>query len=206
MYDVCREEHYNYFRTYDPSTGRYLESDPIGLYGGPNSYSYAANNPASWIDRFGLTALEFTVETGVLKVDPEIEGVKPYTIDATSGTDECMNKTKCEFDEFKGPIPRGKYYIDTTQIDNPDSAGDWERNFGNHPDSGDWGDWRARIYPYPSTKREGRTGFYLHGGRIDGSRGCIQFKGTVPPWYWGNDKLLNDLLADPENRVELLVK
>jgi RHS repeat-associated protein len=33
-YDDETGLHYNYFRTYDPSTGRYLESDPIGLGGG----------------------------------------------------------------------------------------------------------------------------------------------------------------------------
>jgi RHS repeat-associated protein len=32
--------HYNYFRDYDPTTGRYIEADPIGLEGGLNLYSY----------------------------------------------------------------------------------------------------------------------------------------------------------------------
>jgi len=45
---------YNYMRDYDVSLGRYIESDRIGLLGGPNLFGYAAQNPAQWTDRRGL--------------------------------------------------------------------------------------------------------------------------------------------------------
>jgi RHS repeat-associated protein len=49
-------EHYNYFRDYDPAIGRYLESDPIGLRGGRDTYGYVRASPLRLLDRFGLRA------------------------------------------------------------------------------------------------------------------------------------------------------
>ena len=48
--------HYNYFRDYEPGTGRYIESDPIGLRAGVNTYLYVAGRPTRWIDPMGLCA------------------------------------------------------------------------------------------------------------------------------------------------------
>jgi RHS repeat-associated protein len=54
VFDKETNNHYNYYRDYDPQTGRYIQSDPIGLGGGINTYGYVGGNPVIYSDLLGL--------------------------------------------------------------------------------------------------------------------------------------------------------
>src|SRR5205823_650845 len=42
------------FRAYDPSTGRWLSQDPVGVIAGPNLHIYVDGNPIRIVDPLGL--------------------------------------------------------------------------------------------------------------------------------------------------------
>jgi RHS repeat-associated protein len=57
LYGVMREGGGLYFmkrRYYDAVTGRFIQKDPIGIIGGLNVYTYAGNNPVTYMDPEGL--------------------------------------------------------------------------------------------------------------------------------------------------------
>ena len=54
IHDAESGLNYNYFRDYEPGTGRYMESDPIGLHAGMSTYSYVHSNPLQNSDPSGL--------------------------------------------------------------------------------------------------------------------------------------------------------
>ena len=77
VYDKETGLHYNHFRDYNPKTGRYIQSDPIGLNGGINTYAYVGNNPLRFVDPLGLYADSVTNYYRAHPVDCADIGLKP---------------------------------------------------------------------------------------------------------------------------------
>ena len=50
--------HYSFFRYYKPDAGRYVNQDPIGLWGGENLYTFSTNTQ-SWVKFLGLRGVYF---------------------------------------------------------------------------------------------------------------------------------------------------
>jgi len=60
-FDIETNLHYTRHRYYEPSTGRFIGKDPIGLNGGLNIYVYAPN-PIQWTDPLGLAKLDIATD------------------------------------------------------------------------------------------------------------------------------------------------
>jgi RHS repeat-associated protein len=105
-YDAASGLHYNYFRDYDPSTGRYTQSDPIGLNGGMSTYGYVGGNPLTSIDPHGLVA--YLCQKG------SVLGIG-IPINFVGGTDEQVKSMVQSIEKYwKGNI--GGYVVRTSVV------------------------------------------------------------------------------------------
>jgi RHS repeat-associated protein len=151
----------NYFRDYDPAVGRYVESDPIGLSGGVNTYAYTGDDPIMNYDDLGLAACSYSVNAHTLTCTPNAGG-DPVTLGPNgvwSGVGHCANDNTCANDPEFGPIVQGNYKMN--RDDRPGHEGFWRLE--PNPTIPGW-----KCYLHWGGVR---CGFELHPGGL--SLGCI---------------------------------
>jgi RHS repeat-associated protein len=79
-------------RYYEPSIGRFLQPDPIGLAAGPNAYTYAGNMPATFVDPLGLDYVDVAANYAAGMGDAMSFGITNYIRDrmgTNSVIDQC---------------------------------------------------------------------------------------------------------------------
>jgi RHS repeat-associated protein len=147
--------HYNWNRYYDPKSGRYISSDPIGLRGGVNTYTYVGGNPIGRIDPFGLV-WQFSQSTGQWSyVDDQTGAVTPIG-PGYSGNGNGRNNPAMQSTPNVGPTPQGTYNI---------GAGHYSPNTGPNT---------MNLTPQPGTDTFGRDLIRIHGNNAtnNASHGC----------------------------------
>lgn len=125
-------------------------------------------------------------------------GSKTYTYLAASGTPGPGGKfdytRAAQRASFSGPIPEGEYWI------NPDEI--WTNRWYRRGSADAWGKYRITIHPFTTTVTYQRGGFFVHGGKVPGSAGCIDLTSNI-------DTFVNDLDREGARRkcqIRLTVK
>jgi RHS repeat-associated protein len=72
-YDAETQIAQNWARDYDPSLGRYIQSDPLGLQAGTTTYDYVDGNPLSYVDIEGLLKASPRVPPGGMNFTPAMQ-------------------------------------------------------------------------------------------------------------------------------------
>jgi RHS repeat-associated protein len=148
---------YNGYRDYDPALGRDVESDPIGLAGGINTYAYVDDMPTMEYDANGLEAVSYLLHhppaaptPSPPNVPPDVKKVLCDTIKKCAGNMDCvyssLNRQRRDPLWPGGPAnPDGKAWNDPTlrQAENfataaADNSVDYTMSWAAHNTPGIW--------------------------------------------------------------------
>jgi len=114
-HDAGTQINYSYHRYYDPTTGGYHASDPIGIEGGPNPYKYVLN-PTAWLDPLGLMScpenLDFDNRTEAFNAARDRAGIPRSQQPSKQWTvgDNPSQQYRPNYTYDANPGARGRYY------------------------------------------------------------------------------------------------
>ena len=124
-YDAESGLHDNWHRTYDPSLGRYISSDPIGLNGGMNTFGYVGQSPMVNVDPNGqfffipvlLGGFGGEALAGGF-IGSALGGLGAYAVfhDNSTTQSDAATKTTCEDEDKCGPLTRVQAYVEAQRI------------------------------------------------------------------------------------------
>lgn len=89
--------HQNWMRDYDPTTGRYMQADPLGLVDGAGVYGYALQNPGLYVDPRG----EQASQTG-----GGLSSIHDRFVACVASNDPLTNTQKLALLGIAGPVPK----------------------------------------------------------------------------------------------------
>jgi RHS repeat-associated protein len=168
IYDSQAGLQQNWNRDYDPMTGRYAESDPIGLYGGINTYGYVGANPVAFADPLGLAQCVYAIAQHSLScVSNDGQTAIIAQQGLHSGLCPCNDNPSCAFAKNIGPTPPDSYNISANRL--PGRSGWWALQSQS---------WRPRVDGILCDLGLKRCGFDLHLGNY--SEGCLTFDIKAP--------------------------
>lgn len=143
QYDAETGQHYNYFRDYEASTGKYGQSDPLGVFGDISPYVYAQSDSVLQSDTFGL------ISTGGLRraQNRDYQNNKPSNAGKTCNycqskdadtTDhvvsirrclDCVEAGKISIDDCKSRLPDPDNLLEACRSCNSSKCGKDPRNY-----------------------------------------------------------------------------